>query len=311
MPSSARKSLFSKNQLLIIVLVLAVAGIFFVIFTSAATPSVGVEAEKGTKTGNATINSDTSASAGSYVKFNKPSSPGNPLPFGYGQPNGPSGSFQTKLAFDDEFNGSSLDTAKWNPGWLGSGITPPVQNQELACYDPNQVSVSGGSLILKVAVRNINCNKGSNPHPYASGAVESNGKFRTTYGFFEARVWLDAASNGQVANWPAWWLADSPNYTGEIDIMEGLSGRGTEHVHPGGGGGGCNSGTGWHTLAVDWKAGNTTFYYDGKQCSSLGYSVTSGHMLIIGMQMSPQGQYGGPIKAPTELDIDYVRVWKR
>ena len=28
-----------------------------------------------------------------------------------------------KLTFGDEFDGTSLDTAKWSTGWYGSGIT--------------------------------------------------------------------------------------------------------------------------------------------------------------------------------------------
>ena len=32
------------------------------------------------------------------------------------------------LKFDDEFNGTSLNTAKWSTGWYGSGITRPANS---------------------------------------------------------------------------------------------------------------------------------------------------------------------------------------
>lgn len=333
MPARSRKSRYSKKQLIVVVSILVVVGIFLVIFIRAAAPSSAVEAEQGTRAGNASVSNDATASAGSYLKFNQSTS-GGLLPTGYGQTNGPSGTFQTTLSFDDEFNGSALESTKWNSGWVGS--PNPVQSQELGCYEPSQVTVgpsldgSTSSLRLKAIdaplvtengqqVRDdTNCNKGGHTHPYKSGAVDSNNHYRTTYGFFEARIWLDG-NGSTITNWPAWWIADSPNYTGEIDIIEGLGGTAKSTLHfPGGStpvgscppsSGGC---VGWHTFGVDWATnGTATTYYDGIKIGSQHYPLTTGHMLILGMQMGPQGQYGGPIKVPTEMDVDYVRVWKR
>ncbi|HEX8227678.1 MAG TPA: hypothetical protein VF572_07460, partial [Candidatus Saccharimonadales bacterium] len=75
---------------------------------------------------------DTSASAGKSVKF--PTS--GPL-----QPLGIPGTWN--IRFQDEFNGTTLDTSKWTTldGWSMNNVTTHTAN----------VSVSGGSAILTLA----------------------------------------------------------------------------------------------------------------------------------------------------------------
>ena len=52
------------------------------------------------------------------------------------------------LIFSDEFNGTALDSTKWTPGWFGTGITGPVNAEELACYDSTHVRAAGdGNLV--------------------------------------------------------------------------------------------------------------------------------------------------------------------
>ncbi|HEV3266152.1 MAG TPA: hypothetical protein VG014_11555, partial [Acidimicrobiales bacterium] len=43
---------------------------------------------------------------------------------------GPVGAGPWNMAFDSEFNGSSLDTSQWSTGWFGSGITTGVSSSE-------------------------------------------------------------------------------------------------------------------------------------------------------------------------------------
>ena len=67
---------------------------------------------------------------------------GTPMPSRTPMPAGVPGDWTLK--FDDEFNGTSLNTAKWSTGWYGSGITPPANSQEDDCYDPAEVSRAAG-----------------------------------------------------------------------------------------------------------------------------------------------------------------------
>jgi hypothetical protein len=261
---------------------------------------------------------------------------GIPQPAGHGQTGGPTGTW-SKLDFDDEFSSTNsatcnnpcgLDGSKWRTGWVGGSA--PVQGQEWACYNPANVQVTGGYLRLFATDPNPDpsCPKGERTtRPYYSGAVDSGpSRYKSTYGFYEARIWIDADASGNVYNWPAWWITDGAwtNYTGEIDLMEGLSGSMRATLHPDGPIGGNKScyfnssgqatqcGALWHTLGADWESnGNVSIYYDGKQVGSTKhYSLTDAQALVLGMQMGPQNQYGGVNKVPSEMRIDYVRVWK-
>jgi beta-glucanase (GH16 family) len=218
-----------------------------------------------------------------------------------------------KLAFDDEFSGTSLDTAKWSTGWYGSGITAPVNSGEKECYDPAQVSEGGGTLGLTLIRKSEDC--GISDPVYATGLVSTQGKFSFTYGFIEARVWLPAINGdpGAVANWPAVWTdGQSWPEDGEIDIAEGLGGKVCAHFHgpadPSGVRVGCPSGSyagGWHTFAVDWEPGIVTYYYDGVDTGSVTSGITSAPMFLVisyGTASRPQ--------APDTMRVDYMRVWQ-
>src|SRR6478609_5660102 len=117
-------------------------------------------------------------------------------------PHGPPGSWS--LAWSDEFSGTRLDLRKWQPNWLGgdsTSSTAPVNTAELSCYDPRQVTESGGALHLAAVKRPCRS------WHYASGLVETAKTFQFTYGYAEARMFLPPASVfGACTNWPAFWV---------------------------------------------------------------------------------------------------------
>ncbi len=197
------------------------------------------------------------------------------------------------LKFDDEFNGSSLDTSKWTPYWFSNGST-----SNGTTMDSSNVSVSGGMLDLAL-------NSGS------GGLVSTNGKYQFTYGYAEARIYLPAGGS-QGATWPAFW-ADGQSWPtdGEMDVMEGLSGQACFHFHSDAGGpGGCASGnfSGWHTYGADWEPGSVTYYYDGQKVGTITTGITSQPMYLI--LENSGGSFGGPALYPSTMQVDYVRVWQ-
>ena len=227
---------------------------------------------------------------------------GSPLPVG-----APAGNWN--LAFDSEFNGTSLDTTQWSTGWFGSGVTKGVNSLETECMDPAQVSVSNGALNLAAIAKPESC--GGATQPYTSGMVTTNGLFNFTYGYMEARIWLPGSTS--VVDWPAFW-ADGQNWptTGEIDVMEGLGGPVQAHFHYTGGSLGPLTGVGnftggWHTFAADWEPGSVTFYYDGVSIGSFTSGITSAPMYLI-LDMAISG--ASPAVAPATMKVDYVRVWQ-
>jgi beta-glucanase (GH16 family) len=106
------------------------------------------------------------------------------------------------LTFNDDFNGTSLDTTKWNTGMQWADVI----NNELQGYVPENVTVAGGVCTIKVEKRtvpNVSYNGyswGSNA--YASGCITSFNKWTQAYGYFEARVKMATGAG----TWPAFWM---------------------------------------------------------------------------------------------------------
>ena len=198
-------------------------------------------------------------------------------------------------------------------------MTQPVNSAEQACYSANNVTLPGdGSVHLKVTATPSTC--GGVTRPYTGAMVSSNpsdgrasGGYQFAYGALEARVYVPA-SGTQIANWPAVWTNGQnwPN-DGEMDVMEGLSGKACFHYHsPSGGPGGCATGTytGWHTFASLWEPGAVTYYYDGVQVGRITTGITmSPNYLLLDNTVS--STIGGPTLAPADMQVDYIRVWQR
>lgn len=127
-------------------------------------------------------------------------------------------------------------------------------------------------------------------------------------------------SNGSPENWPAFWSnGQTWPRDGEIDVMESLGGEPRWHYHyeQNGSHRSIGSGfnlispkTGWHTFGALWEPGRITFYYDGRNVGTVTSGVTSKpHYLIINHALS--NSISPPVKVPSTLRVDYVRVWKK
>ena|GEM_PF-591993 len=195
------------------------------------------------------------------------------------------------LVWNDEFDGSNLDTTKWSfeENCKGNG-------DELQCYTsrPENVSVADGNLHIKVLKENFsgpavwNDEPGYDPHDtsktlgYTSGRLRSKLKGDWTYGRIEIRAKLP----GGQGMWPAaWMLPTDSKYgewpaSGEIDIVEAFNNDAINNspvhgtLHYGATWPGYHGMTGtsykttnnlydfYHTYAIEWEESEIRWYVD-------------------------------------------------
>ena len=131
------------------------------------------------------------------------------------------------LVFDDEFDGDTLDTTKWQ--YDGDGV---FRNSEAQLYangpDDGNVYMEDGCVVLKAEKEERTSSSRNITKQYTSGEISTQGKGAWKYGYFEFRAKLPKGHNV----FPAIWLmgydysistCDWP-HSGEIDIMEALGG---------------------------------------------------------------------------------------
>lgn len=217
-----------------------------------------------------------------------------------------------RLIFDDEFNGTTLGK-DWTPGWLGTGITAPVNSLEEAAYSSADVTVRGGSLNLTLTPTRAPVTAGGNTYSYKGALVTTRGHFTFTYGYVEWRAYLPESASGQIADWPALWADGTGTWpsTGEMDVMEGLSGGAAWHfISPSGSFGAWTKAPmyGWHTFGAAWQQGTVTYYYDGQEVGTITTGITGAPMFLV-MDNTIGGASPSASSYPAVMRVDWVRVW--
>jgi len=240
------------------------------------------------------------------------------------------------LVWSDEFNGSSLDTTKWDYWLLGS--------RRDAVNVTNAVSLNGSNLIITTYT--------SNSVNYTA-MVATDQHFRTKFGYWEASIqWGD--TNGM---WSADWMQsptmganiNDPVTSGsEIDISEHRSTDGgsngdiinqvQNNLHWNGYGSYAKSagsgniptsggtlGSGFHTYGFQWTPTVYNIFIDGSNLRSWNYAnngvpiSASTEWMIFSSEVDdtsttwagtiPAGGYGSLAASTTKLSVDYARYY--
>lgn len=206
------------------------------------------------------------------------------------------------MKFEDEFNGTALDTTRWKAleGYRMNNTTTRAAN----------VSVSGGNLVLTLP--------SSTSGAYVSSAkydgAGANGFLLPVGGYAEARVYMPGTAT-TIYNWPAWWTS-GPNWpaAGENDVAEVLGGKMTVNYHSlsGAHNQGVIPGTwhnAFHVFGIHRKTSSSDVYYDGELVKSYptdDNGAGESLLLNVGSTSGSNQVYG----TDSQVKVDYVRAWQ-
>lgn len=140
----------------------------------------------------------------------------------------PPGFSTGQLVFDDQFTGTSLDSAHWNTFmsgqgdriWNSSGLptgdSAAGTQVHQTYFSPSQVTVNNGLNLTMVPDSTYS----ALGYRYKSGVVTSSDKFMLRSGYVQIKAKMSEASQG---GWPAIWFIDPNAGSGsqEIDLQEG------------------------------------------------------------------------------------------
>lgn len=265
-----------------------------------------------------------------------PANPAEPPDVGIDNPVQSSNSVDLSLydlAFNDEFQGSSIDADKWNTRltW-GPDVSIFDQHQyyvdvqNSANFGYNPFSFDGETLTISAIETPDALRASANEQAWLSGTLTSANKFEFTYGYIEARVDLQPGRGV----WPSFWMLSQEveglnpqlfvmeydgskpdsifhNYNYQ-DIDGNLRSPGQwEVVQPG-------ISEGFHTIGLEWSPQELLYYIDGEpRYRIVGENVSSQDMyLILNLAIGGvwPGAPDGTTAKPATLVVDYVRVYQ-
>jgi beta-glucanase (GH16 family) len=237
-------------------------------------------------------------------------------------PSAPPDLARAALTFQDEFDGTAVDSSKWNI--ISRNI---YYKGILSAHNPDMVSVQDGHLRIDLKAtpyRSMN---------YSGGEIDTRDKFSQQYGYFEARMKMPGGS----AIHSAWWLwPQSDRWPPEIDIVEmkgneptnaymtvHWSENGIVRAHPEqvdfdgdhfseSAYEGPDLTQDFHVYGVEWGPDRLVWFIDGIERHRTSRHIPQEpFMLIIDLALD---MYGGPLLGSTHLPVsllvDYIRVYR-
>lgn len=236
--------------------------------------------------------------------------------------------------FDETFDGNSIDPTKWN-------IYADNYWDKRSHFSKDNVVVGDGVAKLHYEKKTgfHNDNESLKKTDYATGFLDTYGKWVQRYGYFEARMKLTKAPGLWPAFWlmpdrgeavgPQWKRADTGNGAMEFDIMEFLGRWGPHRYNiamhwDGYGKGHQQTGSqtiyfqpdkdGYITAGLLWLPGQAVFYANGKEVlrwESPRISNVQSDIMFTNVSGGWDNNGIDDAQLPDDFVIDYVRAWQR
>jgi hypothetical protein len=218
-----------------------------------------------------------------------------------------------------------------DPRWIAFSRAG-AHGYNLQCFKPDNVSTSGGNLVITTKSEAATCSSIDLPlatHNYTSGYVSMR-SFNFLYGTVEFRAKFGGGA--KTGAWPAVWMADascqasdptgteSPCNGQEIDVAEIMNSNFKRinqqiHVNHFSHNDGCTASAtdtskNFHVYQLVWAPGSLAFKIDGKTTCKIHRRYVPDAPMYVKIDMYV-GSYGGPVKnssLPWTTLVDYVKV---
>lgn len=250
------------------------------------------------------------------------------------------------LMFQDEFNGTAIDSTKWNKSENMHGNNPNTHldyERQFNRAHGSNFEVSNGTLKIKAIKENYHgvwCDSWVNgqctqinafDYQYTSGFMESLKTYG--YGYYEIKCKIP---KGQ-SFWPAFWIFSNPWH--EIDFYENADCGENGQFHVGTNfhvvnsvSGNCpdptngsfeipvsqNLADNFYTIGVDWRENAMKWYVNNHLARAVfdpecELFVTNPGKIILNLAIEgwTRGSYLSSITFPGIFEIDYVRVYQK
>jgi beta-glucanase (GH16 family) len=259
-----------------------------------------------------------------------------------GQPMFKSDGTKWTCTFDDEFDGTTLNSKDWTP--VTTATSGYHSGVECDVNSPNNVSVSGGALDLTVRkeASPFVCQDplGNYMTQYTSASLTSLNNFSQTYGDFVVKAKFPAATVAGLQSSLWLWPVNALKYgyswpaSGEIDIAEWFSeypklAIPSIHYNPAGGSDPYDTNdyctiadpTKYNTYGVTWTPTSLTITYDGDTCLVDNWNPAAPlvkpapfnepFVLELTQALGIYTNNFNPVTTPLPAStyVDWVRVW--
>ena len=223
-----------------------------------------------------------------------------------------------ELVWRDEFDENKLDDSKWsywengNPWNSGNyldengNLVDQYGFKAKQYYLRDNVRLENGYLVITVKKeddKTVKIDGKDRKILYSSGAIHTKDKFTIHEGKIEMRAIMPEG----VGTWPAFWTWPA-DYSHASFIGSDLRIKRNEDL------------TRFNTYAVEWDDKEIKWLFNGRVYKRLSMKKVARssentfklpHFLMINVALENKTGEDGNIKFPTEMKVDYVRVYKK